>query len=120
ARRSFASTSHKSKGWIMRRKLSHGIAGVVGMAMAFGGAGLAHADVNLWINDASGNIGLVDVTTGVVSQVHATGQDLTDIGFIGTQLYGTTFTGLYAISTSAGAATSIGTYTVGGGGMNAL
>jgi|SRR5271166_459235 len=85
-------------------------------------AGAARADTFLWIDDANGNIGKVDLTTQTVvaGSVHNTGQSLTDIGFVGSNLYGTTFTGLYSINTSTGAATSIGTYTFGGGGMNAL
>jgi hypothetical protein len=81
----------------------------------------AMADINLWIDDTTGNIGLVDLTTGTVSQVHNTGEALTDIAFVGNQMYGTTFTGLFKIDDTTGAATAIGSYGgVGGGGMNAL
>jgi hypothetical protein len=48
----------------------------------------------LYIDDASGNIGRVDITTQTVvaGSVHSTGQSLTDIGFgAGGALYGTTF-----------------------------
>jgi len=84
-------------------------------------ASAAHADTFLWIDDANGNVGQVDVNTGTVvaGSVHNTGQILTDIGFIGSTLYGTTFTGLFSINTSTGAATPIGTYSVTNG-MNAL
>jgi hypothetical protein len=76
----------------------------------------------MWIDDSSGRIGLVNTTTGAVTNVSNTGQILTDIGFVGTQMYGTTFTSLYAINNITTSATSslIGTYSVGGGGMNAL
>jgi PEP-CTERM motif len=87
------------------------------------GATHAKADINLWIDDTSGNIGLVDITTQTVvaGTVHNTGQILTDIGFVGTQMYGTTFTGLFRIDDTTGASTAIGSYGgVGGGGMNAL
>jgi hypothetical protein len=48
------------------------------------------------------------------------GGNLTDIGFNSTgTLYGTTFTGLYSINTSTGAATSLGSYGTESG-MNAL
>jgi hypothetical protein len=82
----------------------------------------AHADTILWIDDTSGNIGQVDLTTNTVvaGSVHPTGQILTDIGF-GTNgtLYGTTFANLFSINTSTGAATGIGGNN-GIGGMNAL
>jgi hypothetical protein len=76
----------------------------------------------MWIDDTSGNIGLVNTTNGAVTDVSNTGQILTDIGFVGTQMYGTTFTSLYKINNITTSATSslIGTYSVGGRGMNAL
>jgi len=83
-------------------------------------AGSAKADVNLWIDDVSGNIGLVDITTGVVSRVNNTGQDLTDIGFVGTQMYGTDFGVLYSVNDTNGAASAIASWGPGGGGMNAM
>jgi hypothetical protein len=99
--------------------------GLLSMAAAtaiMAGSVVAHADIFLWIDDAAGNIGQVNVTTGTVvaGSVQNTGQFLTDIGFIGSTLYGTTFTGLYSINTSTGAATFIGNYSVGIGGVNAL
>ncbi|MGA9599297.1 MAG: hypothetical protein WBS22_03410 [Methylocystis sp.] len=78
------------------------------------------ADPSIWVSDSQGNIGLVDTVTGGVSQVNNTGHVLTDIGFVGTQLYGATFTDLYSVSTATGAATHIGAFPGGGGGMNAL
>jgi hypothetical protein len=94
--------------------------------IAFGtlwGGMAARADVVLWVDDASGNIGKVDLTTHTVSGVVNTGlgANLTDIGFNSSgTLYGTTFTALYSIDTSTGAPTSLGNYNSGGGGMNAL
>jgi|HubBroStandDraft_5_1064220.scaffolds.fasta_scaffold100801_2 hypothetical protein len=86
--------------------------------------GIARADTILYIDDTSGNIGQVDLTTHatVAGSVHNTGLgvNLTDIGFNSTgTLYGTTFTGLYSINTSTGAATSLGSYGTESG-MNAL
>jgi hypothetical protein len=86
--------------------------------------GTARADTILYIDDTSGNIGQVDITTGatVAGSVHSTGlgANLTDIGFNSTgTLYGTTFTALYSINTSTGAATSLGSYGTENG-MNAL
>jgi len=83
--------------------------------------GLAKADTNLWIDDADGNIGLVDLTTHTVSNVVNTGQTLTDIAFLGNQMYGTTFNSLFKINTTSGAATLVGDYSgIITGEMNAL
>jgi len=84
---------------------------------------VARSDTFLWINDNSFNVGLVNVTTGTVvagSVVNTGGINLTDIGFIGGSLYGTTMNGLWSINTSTGAATSIGPYASSPIGMNAL
>jgi hypothetical protein len=89
-------------------------------AILLGMVGAAKADVNLWIDDASGNIGLVDITTGVVSKVNNTGVDLTDIAFVGTQMYGTDFGNLYSVNDATGATSAIASWGFGGGGMNAL
>lgn len=102
------------------------LAGVSMLAVACLVCGTAaRADTILWVDDAAGNIGQVDVTTDsvVAGSVHSTGlgSNLTDIGFNSSgTLYGTTFSGLYSINTTTGAATSLGAYNVGGGGMNAL
>jgi hypothetical protein len=95
---------------------------IVGAALAFGLSSAAKADVNLWVDDLNGNIGLVDVTTQTVvaGSVHNTGEALTDIAFVGDQMYGTSFTGLFKINDATGASTLVGNYSVGGGGMNAL
>ena len=62
-----------------------------------------------WIDDnTAGNIGLVDLTTHTVSMVNNTGQALTDIAFIGNQMYGTTFTSLFKINDAIGASTFVG------------
>lgn len=82
----------------------------------------ARADTILWVSDQNDNIGQVDINTQsvVAGSVHNTGQALTDIGFNATgNLFGTTFTGLYTINTSTGAATLQGTY-ANETGMNAL
>jgi hypothetical protein len=81
----------------------------------------AHAS-SIWIDDTNGNIGLVNTATGAVSHVSNVGV-LTDIAFIGTQMYGTNFTNLFQINNILGTATinQVGAaYTVGNGGMNAL
>jgi PEP-CTERM motif len=98
----------------------HSLFGAVSAIVMFvGGVGVAHADTNLWIDDTSGNIGLVDITTGAVTQVNSTGQSLTDIGFIGTQMYGVTFSNLFSINKATGASTVIGS-SFSDTGMNAL
>ncbi len=92
-------------------------AAMLGMGATTG----AHAaDPQVWVSDAKGNIGLVDVVTGGVTNLHNTGHVLTDIGFVGGTLYGATFTDLYSVSTTTGAATHVGAFPGGGGGMNAL
>jgi len=78
------------------------------------------ADPQVWVSDANGNIALVDVVTGGVTNLVNTGHVLTDIGFAGGTLYGSTFTDLYSVSTTTGAATHVGAFTAGGAGMNAL
>src|SRR5689334_17151107 len=86
------------------------------------GAAAAQAAPILWISDQNGNIGQVDVATQSVvpGSVHNTGQSLTDIGFDSAgNLFGTTFTGLFAINSTTGAAAPRGTY-AGESGMNAL
>jgi hypothetical protein len=85
-------------------------------------AGAANADAILWIDDANGNIGQVNITAGTVvaGSVHNTGRILTDIGFIGSALYGSTPGSLFSLNTSTGAATLVGNYNVGANGVNAL
>jgi hypothetical protein len=98
------------------------LAGVAAATVIVAGTVSANAS-SLWIDDTAGNIGLVDTATGTIvpGTLHNTGQILTDIGFIGTQMYGTTFTSLFTISTATGASTLVGTYGAqAGGGMNAL
>jgi hypothetical protein len=53
------------------------------------------------------------------SLVNNTGQTLTDIGFIGSQMYGVTFGNLFSIDKATGASTLIGS-SFSDGGMNAL
>ena len=62
---------------------------------------------------------MVDITTGGVSLVNSTGESLTDIGFIGSQMYGVTFGNLFSINKATGASTLIGS-TFSDTGMNAL
>lgn len=82
----------------------------------------ARADTTLYISNESGDIGQVDINTQsvVAGSVHNTGQTLTDIGFNSSgTLYGTTFTNLYSIDPSTGAASDLGAYGTESG-MNAL
>jgi hypothetical protein len=102
--------------------VSRRLVGVVAATIIVAGTASANAS-SLWIDDTAGNIGLVDTATGTIvpGTLHNTGQILTDIGFIGTQMYGTTFTGLFTINTATGASTLVGTYGAqANGGMNAL
>ena len=107
------------------RVTKNGLIGAVAIALvAVGNIGVARANTILWISDSSGNIGEVDVAAKsvVAGSVHSTGlgSNLTDIAFVGNSLFGTTFYGLYSINPTTGAATSLGSYTVGGQNMNAL
>ena len=92
--------------------------------LAVGNIGVAQANTILWISDQAGNIGQVDVTAKsvVAGSVHSTGlgTNLTDIAFVGSSLFGTTYSGLYSINTGTGATTFLGSYNLGGGEMNAL
>lgn len=66
------------------------------------------ADVNLWVDDANGEIGKVDVTTGAVTLVGNSGRILTDIAFDPNgNLFGIDQTNLYRINTTNGAATVV-------------
>jgi hypothetical protein len=96
-----------------------GLVGVAAATVIVAGTVSANA-ANLWIDDTAGNIGLVNTATGTIvpGTLHNTGQIFTDIGFIGAQMYGTTFDGLFTINTATGASTLVGTYA--GQGMNAL
>jgi len=103
------------------RKIGGKLCAVTAISVTLG-VGSAQAAPILWISDQNGNIGQVDVATQsvVAGSVHNTGQALTDIGFDSAgNLFGTTFTALYAVNTTTGAATLRGTYT-GESGMNAL
>ena len=89
------------------------------MALA---CGAARADSFLWIDDTSGSIGEVDVTTKtfVAGSLHATGQNLTDIAFIGSQMYGTSFFQLFTINDASSATALVRDHIVSSSGMNAL
>ena len=94
---------------------------LVGMVGLLSPVVSAQASV-LWISDTANNIGQVDIATQsvVAGSVHNTGQSLTDIAFGPTgTLYGTTFTNLYSINTTTGAASNLGAYGSETG-MNAL
>src|SRR5438105_5877545 len=95
--------------------------GAAAILLALGAVEVQAAPI-LWISDQNQHIGQVDIATQsvVAGSVHSTGQSLTDIGFDSAgNLFGTTFTSLYAINTSTGAATLRGSY-ANESGMNAL
>jgi outer membrane protein assembly factor BamB len=84
-------------------------------ASCFGGS------INTWIADSSGNIGQVDVSTGIATLVGNAGVVLTDIAFSPSgDLYGISFTELYSINTLTGAATAIGSLDIASDDANAL
>ena len=71
--------------------------------------GCSAAKVTLWVDDASGEIGKVDVGTGAVTLVGNSGHILTDIAFdTSGNLFGIDQTNLYRINAATGAATVIG------------
>ncbi|MGA2117883.1 MAG: hypothetical protein ABSH56_24405 [Bryobacteraceae bacterium] len=77
--------------------------------------------ISAWIADSNGNIGEVDVSTGVATLVGNAGVVLTDIAFSPSgDLYGISFTELYSIDTSTGAATAIGPLGIASDDANAL
>ncbi len=84
----------------------------------FASGPLAAAPI-LWIDDANGTIGRVDVATGTPTLVGSSGVALTDIGFDPSgNLWGISFTNLYSINKATGAATNVGL--LGLSGANAL
>ena len=82
-------------------------------------ASLAASAADIWISDQSGHVGLFNTATGALIRGASTNLPLTDIAFIGSQMYGTSFQGLYKINDSTGASTLIGDYSVTNA-MNAL
>lgn len=76
----------------------------------------------LYIDDARGNVGTVNLGTGSVTILGNAGVVLTDIGFTSNgNLYGTSFTDFYSVNNTTGVATLIGSYGgTGRGGLNAL
>lgn len=71
------------------------------------------------VHDSAGNLGTVDVATGVVSPIGNMGVQLTDIAFSPTgALYGLSFGQFYSINPTTAAVTLIGNHGVNGG--NAL
>ena len=82
-------------------------------------AGQAVAGPVLYIDDSDGNLGTVDVQTGAVTVIGATGVVLTDIAFAPNgKLYGISFTDLYRINPTTAVATRIGAHGIAQG--NAL
>jgi hypothetical protein len=80
----------------------------VGFAAVLGASGAAHADVVMWVDDASNNIAKLDLTTktGTFLGNTGAGQTLTDIGFTTNgNLYGVSFDRTYSINTTTGDAT---------------
>ena len=94
------------------------VAGALLVAM---GAG-AHAS-DIWISSQAGAIGEYNTATGqLIGGTYSNNAGLaglTDIAFIGTQMYGTTFTSLLSINDVTGTSTQIGSYS-GGIQVNAL
>jgi hypothetical protein len=90
----------------------------VAICALLGAGSAAHAS-DLWVSTQTGLIGEINAVTGATIQEFSTGLALTDIGFIGNQMYGTTSSSLYSIDDMSGASTLIGSYS-GGISANAL
>lgn len=86
------------------------LAAHLGAALLLATASLsAVAGPLLYIDDSSGVLGTVDVTTGAVNVIGNTGHILTDIAFNATgDLYGISFSQLFSINKSTGATSLIG------------
>lgn len=71
------------------------------------------------MHDGSGQLGTVNVVTGVVDLIGSTGISMTDIAFDPSgHLFGISFSGLYSINPATAAASFIGNHSIAGG--NAL
>lgn len=80
----------------------------------------ARAAPVIWVDDSNSSIGTVDVATGTVTAVGPSGAGLTDIAFNPAQsLFGISFSTLYSINQTTGAATAIGDFGVAAG-LNGL
>ena len=95
----------------MRAKLVKTIIIIIGLMIS----SAVSAIPTLWVGDSSGQLGTVDVSTGAVTVIGGMGATMTDIAFDQSgNLYGITFNSLYSINTSTGAATFIGSHSLGG------
>lgn len=89
---------------------------VLAAGISFSGASFAVPI--LWVGDADGTLGTVDVATGNVNVVGQMGAVMTDIAFDSNgNLYGISFDRLYSINSSTAATTLIGQHSLGGTGV---
>lgn len=89
------------------------------MTMLMAWAASAHALPDLWVSDAAGRLGTVDVATGSVSVVGSMGVTMTDLAFDPSgNLYGISFTNLYQINATNAQTSLVGS--LGLTGANAL
>jgi hypothetical protein len=99
----------------MKKYLKFSAIAVCAIALALS----AQAAPILWVDDAVGQLGTVDVATGTVSIIGNMGVVMTDIGFDPAgNLFGMSFTNLYSINKTTAAPTLIGAHGISGG--NAL
>ncbi len=92
-----------------------------GACALFSAAIVAQAAPTLWVSTGSAGLATVDVATGATSFIGGTGTTLTDIAFSPTgALYGISFTSLYSVNSSTGAATLVGSLGAVSGTANAL
>lgn len=101
----------------MRRK----IALLASSAMLLLSTSLAQASPVLWVSDASGDLGTVDVTSGAVTYIGAMGATMYDLAFDGSgNLWGVNQNGLYSINKVTASSTLIGSFGSVNGVVNSL
>ncbi|MDX1693459.1 MAG: hypothetical protein R3208_06825 [Ketobacteraceae bacterium] len=96
------------------------VSSAISGALVLSGCG-GQTETRLWVSDAEGDLGYVNVDTGEVTVVGNMGVQMTDIAFDPQgNLYGITFTQLYAINKDTAEATLIGAHNNDSGSKNSL
>jgi hypothetical protein len=98
----------------MNRSVNILSSGLATLALIITVSSNLHAEPWLYVDDASGVLGKVDVSTGSVQIIGNLGATLTDIAFDPTgNLYGLSWTNFYTIDLTTGAATLVGPHGIG-------
>jgi len=105
------------KGEIMKRIFS--LMSLFLFVFLFSTAAMALPTSPLWVHDSGGTLGTYDIATDTVTVIGSMGTTMTDIAFdSGGNLFGLSFTGLFAIDSTNANTTFIGNHGISGG--NAL